>query len=73
MNIFKQEKRALLRKLGAQAFHSRKVADFEEGILEERSKEFFHRPPFLGGFISILKPRDSASKTNPAIAIDKIG
>jgi hypothetical protein len=49
------------------------VADFEEGILEERSKEFFHRPPFLGGFISILKPRDSASKTNPTIAIDKIG
>ena len=30
-----QEKRALLRQLGAQAFHSRKVADFEEGILEE--------------------------------------
>lgn len=34
-----EEKRALLRQLGAQAFHSRKVADFEEGILEATDGE----------------------------------
>eukprot|EP00435_Cladocopium_sp_Y103_P051260 s193_g15.t2 len=43
-----EEIRALLRQLGAQAFHSRKVADFEEGILEERLRDF-------GRFVEIGK------------------
>ena len=34
-----EEKRQLLRVLGAKAFHSRRVADFEEGILEATNGE----------------------------------